>query len=70
MNSEALEKFKEAKRLEKEALKMILPEEMVTHIEVISQEIKMMIEEMCGFESAEKKEDKKTSSKVKKVDIE
>lgn len=78
INSEVIEKLMEAKRLEKEALMMLLPEKMQGHLEVISNEVKAMVfdyiedfnkkqeDESCHDRAYKKNSN---TSKVKKVDI-
>lgn len=47
MNEEFIKKMIQAKRLEKEALKSILPESMISHCGVIEGELKSMIKEFA-----------------------
>lgn len=73
MNHEFLDKMKEAKKLEGEALMLILPENIRVHVEVIEKEIKAILLE-CVAECAmgKKTQEKKgetTKSKVQKVEI-
>lgn len=61
-----IEKFMELSRLKKEMLAVILPENMIGHVEVINKEIKMMITELI-CESSKGTEEKKSG--VTKVEI-
>lgn len=73
MNAEFLEKMAEAKKLEKEALAMLLPEKVQGHLDVIEKEIKEMLRECLEkkiFGSMGSEKEKEESGKVKKVDIE
>lgn len=72
MNLAALEKFREAKQLEKEALMMMFPESVVGHLEVISGEVKALLIELLSESLKKDKETqctKAAESKIKKVDI-
>ena len=78
VNNEIIEKLIEAKKLEKEALMMLLPEKLQGHLEVIGNEVKAMlldcVEELNmkddEKQSANKESNKdKSPSKVRKVDI-
>ncbi|MBN2220802.1 MAG: hypothetical protein JW708_01265 [Vallitaleaceae bacterium] len=80
INAKAIEKLMEAKRLEKEALLSMLPENMQKHIDVIGKEIKAMVVDCFFEESQETHQDPEShknsepqkgqaTSKVKKVDI-
>lgn len=69
-----LEKMLEAKRLEKEALMMILPDNIKGHLEVISREVKAILVEMILDTSTENDQNTKTGTqpkknRVNKVDI-
>lgn len=72
---EIIEKLIEAKKLEKEALMMLLPKKMQGHLEVISNELKDMACEYIADlalnqDSQKTSEQKKAKSHgVKKVDI-
>lgn len=48
MNEAFVMKFIQAKRLEKEAFKELLPDEVTKHTEVIEQELKEMVKELLG----------------------
>jgi len=48
MNEAFILKLIQAKRLEKEAFKELLPEEATKHTEVIEQELKAMVKELLG----------------------
>jgi hypothetical protein len=73
MNREFLDKMKEAKKLEGEALMMILPENVRGHVEVIEKEIKAIFLECiaeCTMARRESDKDNKTAkSMVHKVEI-
>lgn len=63
-----VEKFIEAKKMEKEAFMMLIPDYMKEHLAVIDKEIKSMLKE--GFSGAPSDSGEAgTKSKVKKVDI-
>jgi len=64
LNAQVIEKLIEAKRLEKEAFMMLLPEKMQKHLEVIGNEVKAMLLDYILDVNEEEK-----SPKVKKVDI-
>lgn len=73
MNKEFIDKMKEAKKIEGEALRMILPENVRGHVEVIQQEMKVMLRE-CMTECAmsmngQEKESEAARRKVNKVEI-
>lgn len=82
INPEAVEKLIAAKKLEKEAIALMLPPKVVGHLEVIFSELETMVLEILlerkESSDAEEKSDRKfspegkseTSSKVKKVPIE
>jgi cbb3-type cytochrome oxidase cytochrome c subunit len=53
MNEVFITKMIQAKRLEKEALKSVLPESMLPHFEVIESELKKMMKELAK-DTAEK----------------
>ena len=61
-----IEKFMELSRLKKEMLAVILPENVMGHVEVINKEIKMMITELI-CESSNGTDEKKSG--VTKVEI-
>lgn len=73
MKREFIDKMKEAKKLEKEACMLILPENVRGHVEVIEKEMKAMFLECIAECIVGKKEDEKSSGaaqgKVHKVDI-
>jgi hypothetical protein len=76
MNREFLDKMKEAKKLEREALKLVLPKNVRGHIEVIEKEMKSMLKECiadCFAEFMEKGTQKNNNeaanSKLHKVEI-
>lgn len=84
LNAEVIEKLMEAKRLEKEALMMLVPEKMKGHLEVICGELQAMALELLleaqkspstqeekseKVEKSEKAEKSSSSTKVKKVPI-
>ncbi len=73
MKREFIDKMKEAKKLEKEAYMLILPENVRGHVEVIEREMKAMFLEGIAECVMGKTEDAKSSgaaqSKVHKVDI-
>ena len=75
INSDFLQKIIEAKRMEMEAVLMLLPDKMKGHIEVIGQEVGTMVKEFILEAYAGQREDTaKTghttaNSKVRKVDI-
>ena len=70
-----MEKMMEAKKLEMEAIMLLLPDKMKGHIEVIGNEVKLMLKEclldMAAKHGQDTAEASQTpgSSKVKKVDI-
>lgn len=74
-NKVFIEKLMAAKQLEKEALMMLLPDKMKSHLDVIGKEVRSMMTEMIQEifteqpETTEKATDQQ-SEKVKKVDIE
>ncbi|GAU76030.1 hypothetical protein [Fusibacter sp. 3D3] len=72
---EIIEKLIEAKKLEKEALMMLLPQKMQRHLEVISKELKDMACEYISDLALKQDTQKSTEQNevkthgVKKVDI-
>lgn len=78
MNSDTssafMEKMMEAKRMELEAIMMLVPDKMKGHLEVIGREVRMMLMDCIMEMYAKHEEDTATKpapsgSKVKKVDI-
>jgi hypothetical protein len=73
MNQEFVDKMKEAKKLEGEALMSILPEYVRGHIEVIEKEIKaILLECIAAYVKGKSESDdnsKKSENKVNKVEI-
>jgi hypothetical protein len=73
MNREFVDKMIEAKKLEGEALMMILPENVRGHVEVIEKEIKaIVVETIAEFALDKNKREKdsdKARNKVHKVEI-
>lgn len=73
MNREFVDKMIEAKKLEGEALMMILPENVRGHVEVIEKEIKaIVVETLAEFALDKNKQEKdsdKARNKVHKVEI-
>lgn len=72
ISGEIIQKLQEAKKLEKEAFLLFLPENVKGHLEVIEMEVKNMLKEcwvdvVFGRNQPEKKEH--SQGKVKKVDI-
>ncbi len=73
MNREFINKMIEAKKLEGEAFKLLIPENMRGHVSVIENEMKAILTECItdcafGMKSTEK-DSKQTKSKVQKVEI-
>lgn len=71
INAVTIEKLLEAKRLEKEALLAMLPENMHKHIEVIGKEIKAMVFECLqnGYqESSNTQESSKSQETTKQYE--
>jgi hypothetical protein len=76
MSKEFIEKMMEAKKLEKEALMMLLPDKVKGHLEVVGKELKSMLME-CVLDSSTRHDENTSESKrsqgkdkVKMVDIE
>ena len=73
MNHEFIDKMKEAKKLEGEALLLILPEKVRGHVEVIEKEVKSMFLELIADFAMGKKEQEQngeaTTGRVQKVKI-
>lgn len=75
MNKEFMIKIMQAKKLEYEALKSVLPEKMSGRIEKVEKEIieiakDFAVAEFCGADLKEQNPQKKEEKKVKKVSIE
>lgn len=62
-----IEKLMELSRLKNEMLRVVLPEKVMGHVEVINKEIKMMITELVCDVSKDKSNDHKSG--VTKVEI-
>ncbi|MGB8453481.1 MAG: hypothetical protein WCD89_14285 [Anaerocolumna sp.] len=72
MNREFLNKMKEAKKLEREALKLVLPENVRSHVEVIEKEVKsIFLECITGYmgKGTQEKNNETAKSKLHKVKI-
>lgn len=80
MNKEMAERFREAKKYEKMAIRALFSERAVKHLEVIEEEVKSMLKEcvmdMAAEEinrrakaDAEKEPGREKDSNVKKVNI-
>lgn len=71
MNREFIVKMLEAKKLEGEALKLLLPEKVRDHVEVIENEMKAILLECISECTTGKREQEKDSDKKKvhKVEI-
>lgn len=71
INTESIEIILEIAKLKKKLLKTIVPERTMEHLEVIGNEFKHMVLESIGDHGAKKTIiNKKTTTGVKKVDIE
>lgn len=74
MNQEFISKMLQAKKLEKEALKALLPKEVTSHMEVIHHEVKAMavdlVKEVIKQTGPVSEEKEQSESTVKKVNIE
>lgn len=75
MNKEFMIKIMQAKKLEYEALKSVLPEKMSGRIEKVEKEIieiakDFAVAEFCSADLKEQNPQKKEEKKVKKVSIE
>lgn len=73
MNREFIDKMIEAKKLEQEALMLILPEKVRGHVEIIEKEIKAIflecIAECTVGKSEQDKNSEASNNKVHKVEI-